>query len=134
MSLAARVERLRSVSLFSRLDDEALALVASVARDFEAPAGRVLTEPKQTGAGMFVIEDGEARAEMRGGATRTLGGGECFGELALLVPDGARTARVSAVTNVRCVAIDRQDFHHLLEREPRIAISLLQVLAERLAN
>ena len=134
MALAARVERLRSVPLFARLDDEALALVASVAREFEAPAGRVLTEPKQTGSGMFVIDDGEARAEMRGGATRTLGGGDCFGELALLVRDGGRTARVSAVTDVRCLAIARDDFYHLLEREPRIALSLLEVLAERLAN
>lgn len=134
MSVAARAERLRSVPLFERLDDEALALVASVARDFEAPAGRILTEPKQAGSGMFVIEEGEARAEMRGGATRTLAGGDCFGELALLLPDGTRTARVSAVSDIRCIAIDRQDFHHLLEREPRIAISLLQVLAERLAS
>ncbi|MFL5966434.1 MAG: cyclic nucleotide-binding domain-containing protein [Gaiellaceae bacterium] len=134
MTLAARVERLRTVSLFARLDDDSLALVASVAREFEAPAGRVLAEPKQTGTGMFVIDEGEARAEMRGGSARGLHGGDCFGELALLVPDGARTARVSAVTDVRCLAITRDDFHHLLEREPRIAISLLEVLAERLAG
>jgi CRP-like cAMP-binding protein len=134
MTLAARTERLRKVSLFSALDDEALALVASVAREFDAPAGRVLAEPKQSGAGMFVIEEGKVRAELRGGSTRTLSDGECFGELALLVSDGARTARVSAVTDVRCLAIARDDFHHLLEREPRIAVSLLEILAERLSR
>jgi CRP-like cAMP-binding protein len=134
MDLAARVERLRAVPLFATLDDDALALVASVARDFEAPAGRVLAEPKQSGAGMFVLEEGEAQAEMRGGATRALRTGDCFGELALLVADGTRTARVSARTDVRCLAIARDDFHHLLEREPRIALALLEVLAERLAG
>lgn len=134
MTLADRAARLRDVSLFAQLDDEALALVASVARDFESPPGRILAEPKQTGSGMFVIETGEARAELRWGTTRKLVAGDCFGELALLVPDGARTARVSAVTEVKCLAIGRDDFHHLLEREPRIALSLLQVLAERLAG
>ena len=134
MSLAARVEQLRRVDLFSQLDDDALGLVASVANEFEAPPGRVLVEPKQSGTGMFLIADGTARAELRGGKTRTLGPGDCFGELALLRPDGDRTARVRAETALRCLAIGRDDFRHLLEREPRIAVSLLEVLAERLAR
>lgn len=134
MTLAARAARLREVPLFARLDDEALALVASVAQEVEAPAGRVLVEPKQPGAGMFVIQEGEARAELRGGTARDLAGGDCFGELALLVRNGGRTARVFAVTDVKCLAIGRDDFHYLLEQEPRIAVSLLEVLAERLAR
>jgi len=132
--LSQRVERLRTVELFSSLDDEALALVASLARELDAPAGRVLAEPKQQGSGMFAIVEGRAIAELRGGATRELGPGESFGELALLTPDGERTARVRAETPVRCLAIARDDFRHLLEREPRIALSLLEVLAIRLAR
>lgn len=134
MSLAAKVDRLREVPLFANLDDDALGLVASVANDYAAPAGRVMIEPKQSGSGMFVIDDGTARAELRGGSTRTLGPGDCFGEIALLRGDGDRTARVRAETDVRCLAIARDDFRHLLEREPRIALALLEVLADRLAN
>ena len=134
MALAEKVERLRNVPLFASLDDEAIGLVASVANDYEAPAGRVMIEPKQSGTGMFVIEDGTVRTELRGGATRTLGPGDCFGEIALLSSDGDRTARVRAETDVRCIAIGREDFRHLLEREPRIALALLEVLAERLAG
>jgi CRP-like cAMP-binding protein len=83
---------------------------------------------------MFVVTDGDARVELRGGTERKLHAGECFGELALLITDGTRTARVRAETDVRCLAISRDDFRHLLEREPRLAISLLEVLAERLAR
>jgi hypothetical protein len=68
--LAHRVERLRSIDLFSRLDHEALALVASLASEVDVPAGLVLTEPKQPGSGMFAITDGRATAELRGGTTR----------------------------------------------------------------
>jgi CRP/FNR family transcriptional regulator, cyclic AMP receptor protein len=132
--LAERVERLRSIELFSRLDHEALALVASLASELEAPAGLVLAEPKQPGSGMFAITEGRATAELRGGSTRELGPGDCFGELALVIPEGTRTARVRAETDLRCLAIAREDFRELLEREPRIALSMLEVLASRLAH
>jgi len=132
--LAQRMEHLRSIELFSALEDEALALVASLGTEIEAPAGSVLTHPKQPGTGMFVIETGEATVELRGGNTRGLGPGEVFGELALLTRERERTARVRAETDLRCFAISREDFQDLLEREPRIAAALLPVLASRLAS
>jgi CRP-like cAMP-binding protein len=132
--LADRVERLRSIDLFSRLDHDALALVASLASELDAPAGQVLAEPKQPGSGMFAITEGRATVELRGGAAHTLGPGECFGELALLTPEGERTARVRAQTDLRCLAITREDFRELIEREPRIALALVEVLATRLAR
>jgi CRP-like cAMP-binding protein len=132
--LAERMERLRSIELFSALDDESLGLVASLAAEVDARAGSVLTQPSQPGAGMFVIESGSATVELRGGKTRELGPGDCFGELALLTPAGERTARVRAEGDLRCFAIPREDFQDLLEREPRIAVALLPVLASRLAS
>lgn len=132
--LAERAQRLRRVELFSRLDDDALGLVASLGTEIDAPAGTVLTQAQQPGAGMFVIEEGRAVAELRGGRERELGPGECFGELALLTAEGERTARVRAETDLHCFAIARDDFRDLLEREPQIAIALLTVLASRLAD
>jgi CRP-like cAMP-binding protein len=132
--LAERVERLRALELFAGLDDEALALVASLGAEVDAAAGTVLTHPKQPGTGMFVIETGHAVAQLRGGKTRALGPGDCFGELALLTAAGERTARVRARTELRYFAIARDDFQELLTREPRIAVALLRVLASRLAE
>jgi CRP/FNR family cyclic AMP-dependent transcriptional regulator len=133
-ALAERVERLRGIELFSTLDDDGLGLVASLITEVDAPAGSVLTHPRQAGAGMFVIVSGRAVAELRGGKVRELGPGDCFGELALLTTEGERTARVRAETDVHCLAVARDDFRDLLEREPRIAVALLTVLASRLAN
>lgn len=133
-TLSERVERLRAIDLFSQLDGEALALVASLAVDVNVPAGSVLTHPKQPGSGMFAIERGDATAEIRGGKKRRLNAGDCFGELALLTPEGRRTARVRADTDLSCFVLSRADFRDLLEREPRIAVALLEVLAGRLAD
>ena len=133
-ALAERVQRLRRVELFSTLDDDALGLVASLGTEVDTPAGTVLAQPQQPGAGMFVIEEGRAVVDLRGGRERELGAGDCFGELALLTVEGERTARVRAETDLHCFAIARDDFRDLLEREPRIAIALLTVLASRLAD
>jgi CRP-like cAMP-binding protein len=131
---APSVERLRSIPLFSGLSDEALDRVATVVTEFEAPAGHVLIQAGQEGSGMFVLEEGEVAVEIPGHAPVSLGPGEFFGELSILGEGIARTARVRAVTPIRCVALARADFARILEAEPRIAVSMLPVLARRLAD
>ena len=124
---------LRRIPLFAGLDDSALELIARTATEFEVGAGHVLIEPGQEGAGMFVLEEGTVQVELPGGRTIRRGPGEFFGELAILAR-GVRSARVQAITLVRCLAISRADFSKLLEREPRIALAMLPVLAKRLAD
>jgi CRP-like cAMP-binding protein len=125
------VDRLRSIPLFAELDDRALALVADLATEFEAPAGHVLVEVGQPGSGMFVLEEGTVAVELPDGRSRDLEPGEFFGEIALLT-DHRRNARVQARTPVRCLAISRTDFANLLEEEPQIGIAMLPKLASRI--
>ena len=66
---------------------------------------------------MFVIVDGTAHVEWRGGSV-DLGPGTFFGELTLLAPGGTRIARVRAATEMRCLAIPRDDAIALVESEP----------------
>ncbi len=126
-------DRLRSIPMFSHVDDEGLALIAEIATEFEIPANQILIERGQPGSGIFVLEEGEALIELPDGGHVTGGPGDFFGEIALLT-DSVRTARVRARTPVTGVAISRRDFSRLLEREPRIAVAMLPVLARRLAE
>jgi CRP-like cAMP-binding protein len=126
------VTALRSVPLFAGLDDQALADLAACTTSFEAPAGHVLAEVGQPGAGLFVIDDGEVEVELPG-RTVALGPGTFFGEVALLT-DRPRTARARAKTDVRCWALSRKDFTRLLRDQPTIAVQMLPVLAARLAD
>jgi CRP-like cAMP-binding protein len=125
-------EALRALPLFAELDDEALSDLAARTTAFEAPAGRVLVEVGQPGSGLFVIQDGEVQVELPGRPV-TRGPGDFFGEIALLT-DRPRTARVRARTDVRCWALARKDFARLLEDHPRIAVAMLPVLADKLAD
>jgi voltage-gated potassium channel len=125
------VERLRGVPLMSTMDDSALQLCAPLATEFEVPAGHVLAEHGQPGSGMFVITGGTVVVELPTGPVE-LGPGEFFGELALLA-DVGRVARVRATTPVSGLAIGRKEFSELLDREPRVAVAMLPVLAQRLA-
>jgi CRP-like cAMP-binding protein len=126
------IAAIRAVPLFAELDDEALSDLAACMTPFEAQAGRVLVEIGQPGSGLFVIQDGEVQVELPG-RPATRGPGDFFGEIALLT-DRPRTARVRAWTDVRCWALARKDFSRLLEDHPTIAVQMLPVLAEKLAD
>jgi CRP-like cAMP-binding protein len=133
-SLAGRIDALRRVPLFAELSRRSLERIGRAATEVEVPAGRVLIESKAKGSGLFVIQEGSVVVELRGRRRRELGPGEVVGELALLRRSGARTARVQAKTPVRCLAIDRQTFRELLIAEPKLALALLEVIADRVAD
>jgi CRP-like cAMP-binding protein len=124
-------DQLRELPLFAGMSEAGLALVAAGAADIELEAGQVLALPGDPGSGMFVIREGEVNVEGRPGPI-TLGPGSFVGELALLVPDAGRVARVRAATHVRCVSISRDDFLALAETEPTFTLELLRELARRL--
>lgn len=127
------LETLRALPLFAAVDDDALAAVAAVATVVELPAGHVLIQPGQEGAGLFVIEDGNVTVEI-GGRHVECGAGEFIGELSVLVEGLRHTGRVRAATPVRCLAISRHEFSGLLDAHPRLAVNMLPVLARRLAD
>ena len=131
-SAVTDLAQLRALPLFADLDDDALRRVSELAVELDIPAGQVLVHAGDPGSGLFVILAGTAVVEARGEPLIEVGPGEFVGELALLVPEATRSARVRANTDVRCLAIFAEDFRNLLADEPRIALAMLPVLAERL--
>jgi len=133
MAETGSIEKVRGIPMFAELDDEGLARVAELFSEVEAPAGQVIVEHGHAGSGMFLLEEGTVSVELPAG-TIELGPGEFFGELAILADDVPRTARVRAISPIRCLVIGRPDFRRVLEEEPRIAVAMLPVLARRLAD
>ena len=127
------VEELRGLPPLDGISEEGLQRVAARAADIGREAGQVLALPDDPGSGMYVIREGTVAVELRTG-TLELGPGDFFGELALLVDDGTRVARVRATSPVRCVSIPRDDFLALVETEPAFALHLLRELARRLVE
>lgn len=119
-------ERLRAVPLFADLDDDEIDLLASSTSEFGAPAGQALIERGRPGSGLFVLEEGEAIVEAPEGR-RELGPGDVFGERSLLGGEGERTARVRALTDVRCLAIARTDLERVIADHPSVGERLRQL-------
>ena len=118
--------------LFAEISEASAATVAA-AGVTEVPAGQVLAQAGDHGRGMFVVLDGSVVVE-RGDLHIEMGSGDFFGELALLVPDSPRIARVRALTDSRVVAVPRETFDQLLDTEPSFARALLRALAARLVE
>jgi CRP-like cAMP-binding protein len=92
----------------------------TVGAEADVPAGLVLIERGQHGAGLYVILEGTVAVEAPEG-TRSLAAGAVIGERALLSADGLRTARVRATTDVRVLAVDRAAFEQLCADDPALA-------------
>jgi CRP-like cAMP-binding protein len=116
-------DRLGALPLFADLDDVQLDRLAAATSEFDAPAGQALIERGKPGAGIFVLEQGQAIVEAPEGR-REIGPGDVFGERSLLGNDIERTARVRAQTDVRCLAIGRPEIERLLAEDPRLADKL----------
>jgi CRP-like cAMP-binding protein len=127
------IGELHALPLLAGMSPAGLERVFARAAEVEADEGQVLALQDDPGSGMFVIREGTVAVELRSG-TIELGPGDFFGELALLIEDGARVARVRATSPVRCVSIPREDFLALVESEPSFSLALLRELARRLAE
>src|SRR5881275_1678956 len=90
-----KVEALKRAPLFEGLDRDELGELAKRTDDLDFAAGKVLCKQGETGSDFFVIMDGEVEVTRDGKQVPLRGGGEFFGEVAL-VEDVPRTATVTA--------------------------------------
>jgi CRP-like cAMP-binding protein len=119
-SVSSLRDRLRALPQFADLGDDDLKTLSEATSELEAPAGQMLIERGRPGSGLFILETGQAVVEAPEGR-RELGPGDVFGERALLGDDVQRTARVRAITDVRCLAIPRDAIEELIRRRPDVA-------------
>jgi CRP-like cAMP-binding protein len=128
---ATKVDALRRVPIFEGLSDESLQRIAELASEVEFPPSQVVIEARTPGAGMFVILDGRVAVHARG-VDVELGPGEVIGEVSLLRSDSQRIARVQTLTDVRCLAVDRAGFRELVAQDGKLALALLENVAQRI--
>jgi CRP/FNR family transcriptional regulator, cyclic AMP receptor protein len=130
------VELLRSVPLFSDLEEAELERFSRVAVARSFPAGtRVFHEGDHSDA-CYIVRDGSFRvtrehSDGRAITLATLGTGDIFGELAML--DGeVRSASVEALTDGELLALPAREVRALLARHPEITVKLIAALVRRL--
>jgi CRP-like cAMP-binding protein len=127
-----KVELLRKVPLFARLNKKSLQDVAHIADEIDLPAGKEMATEGDRGREFFVLLDGEAEVTKGGKRINTMKKGDFFGEIAL-VTKMPRTASVTATTDVEVLVITERDFGALLKRSPEVGRQIAEALAERVA-
>ena len=126
----ARIDHLRRVPLFNDCTDEELRRIADISRTVETPAGTVVTQMGTPGDSFFFIIDGRVSVQTPVGIGDPLRPGDFFGEMSLL--DGeARSATVTAMTDLRLLVVDRLHFWRLLNETPDLVRRMLMVLSRR---
>ena len=131
MADEAPVELLQRVPLFEDFERGDLQRLSRSFKQRVFDAGSTVADEGRTGAGFFVIETGEATVSVRGTEHGKLGPGDYFGEIAL-IDDGARSATVTADSELRCYGLTSWEFRPLVESNASIAWKLLETMAKRL--
>ncbi len=129
-AMSAPVEVLRNVPLFAGLEEEDLKQLARQLHERRFPEGAEVTTEGSTGAGFFVITEGNAEVLVGGEHRATLGPGDYFGEVAL-IDSGVRSASIIAATDLQCYGLTPWEFRPFVEEHPQVAWALLQALASR---
>jgi CRP/FNR family transcriptional regulator, cyclic AMP receptor protein len=128
----AKIELIKRVPLFSHCSKKELGLVAQIADEIDLPEGKTLMREGDRGREFFVLVEGSADVRRRNRKVNTLGGGDFFGEIAL-VSQQPRTATVTTSSPVRALVVTEQSFRSLLDRAPDVQRKVLQALADRVA-
>jgi hypothetical protein len=126
-------ETLRRVSLFERLSRRELAGIGAIAAEEEFPAGHELTREGDPGRSFYIILEGTAEVFRGGQKLDSRGGGEFFGEIALIA-HSPRTATVKAATPIRALVISDRKFRALLGRQPEVQVKVIAALSERVGH
>jgi CRP-like cAMP-binding protein len=119
------------VPLFQGLDDRQLETLSRTMKDRTFRAGQTVATEGQGGVGFFIVESGEGTISVAGDEKGKIGPGDYFGEVAL-IDEGARSATITADSDLTCWGLTPWEFRPLVESNATIAWPLLKMMAERL--
>jgi CRP/FNR family cyclic AMP-dependent transcriptional regulator len=126
-------ESLAGLALFADLRTPELEAIANPDWERRFGEGERVLRKGFSGAGFYVILDGEATVDIEGREPRTLRRGDFFGEVSTLL--GANpTADVIAHTQLHCLEIPGPSLEEFLISHPRVMLRMLQTVTRRLQD
>ena len=131
-AMAVSIDDLREVDLLRGLKESDLVSLAADLAERRVAAGEPIVGEGTGGVAFFFILQGETSVSVAGEEVATLKRGDYVGELALLDPEGPRSATVTAKTDVVLAAMSAWQFRPFVLAHSEVAWLLLQRLARRL--
>ncbi len=120
---------LKSVPIFSSVQESQLVDLATIAEVVEYHAGELIMNQGDIGTSMYIVVDGQVRIfegekELAIGGTRTV-----FGELAALDPE-PRAASVEAIEDCTLLRLDGESLYDLMSGNKEVTRGIVKVLCD----
>jgi len=128
-----RAIRLQRVDLFSDLETEMLALIASIAQEVKLSTGDMLVEEGGALDALYVVLEGRIEMRRGGAGIFTVGEGETIGNWALFERQPS-VVTAAAREPSRLLSIDREEFFDLLADHSEMSRELFQALFKRMRS
>lgn len=132
------LESLRSVPLFSSLDDSSAAELRELLREKNVSSKTRLFRAGDKGDAMYLIQNGRVQISIIDEAKHEvilaeLGQGDFFGEMSII--DGRqRSADASVIEDAQLAVLSREAFLSFVRTSPDVALKMLAALSERLRH
>ena len=120
------------VPLFSELDAGEIGDIMRLLRAQQVEPGGLIARRGDVADSMYFVAEGEVEIELAHERVR-LGEGHFFGEIAVL-RRARRSANVVAVSRTSLLVLEAHDFHALMDRDPRLAKRVHDVVRTRLGR
>ena len=120
------------VPLFAELDAGAISDIMELLRAQVVEAGETIVRAGDPAHSMYFIAAGEVEVALKKETLR-LGVGQFFGEVAVL-RRARRSATATALTRSNLLVLSAQDLHALMQRNPRIAARIHDVVEKRVGR
>lgn len=130
-AIVEKVLILKSVNLFSRMPDDALAELADALTEVHVPAGATIVEKGEAGSSLYVIISGQVAVLNGPHLLNTLGERDVFGELSLLDTE-PRSATIRAEVDTSLLRLDQEPFYEVLADRLDVAMGTIQMLTANL--
>jgi CRP-like cAMP-binding protein len=125
-----RAIRLQKVELFSDLETEMLALLASIARQVEFKKGMSVVEEGAIIPALYTVLDGQIEIRRGGITIYSIGANETLGNWALFDQEPSVVTAIAA-QDTSLLRIDREEFFELLADHSAVTRELFQALFKR---
>ena len=136
MELDKETAYFKQVSFFTDFPEDEIQALSSATKRRTFRSGEVIFHRDDPGQVLYMIKEGKVKIciispDGQEVSLAVLGKGEYFGEFALL--DGLpRSTDAVALEKVECYTLQRSDFLNAIQKNPKIAILVLEALSKRL--
>jgi cAMP-dependent protein kinase regulator len=124
---------LRQIPLFEAFEGLELRLLARKLAKLEIAEGQTVFTQDEGGDQFYIVESGKVSVQIDGRERATLGAGEYFGEIALMM-DVPRTATVTALQPTHLLQLSASDFNKLIQESTAMKQAIERASSRRVLS